>query len=369
MSLSVKHLALAYGQKQVLSDVSFELQAGEIACLLGQSGCGKTSALRCMAGFETPTQGDIHLNGKVLFSHTPSQSVSVPAHLRGIGVVFQNYALFPHLTVADNVGFGLHQLSKADRQTRIAELLDFIGLDTYHNRYPHELSGGQQQRVALARALAPKPQLILLDEPFSSLDAELRTSLAKEVRELLKQQDTQAIMVTHDQQEAFAMADKVGLIADGVLQQWATPSELYHQPKTQIVAQFIGQGSWLNATPISGNDASTSYQTVLGKLGSQYPYFTDTEQNKIEQNRTEQTGKLLLRPEMLEVVNIADDVAHHAHTTTATVVDTEFKGAYHLCQLKLGNQEMVYAHIVATADGSWPIPQMGDKVGVKVLSS
>lgn len=330
MSLIVEDLALKYQQKLVFSNISFELMAGEIACLLGQSGCGKTSALRCIAGFETPNTGKIYLNDKALFD----KSSTIPAHQRGIGMVFQDYALFPHLTVAQNIAFGLHQLSKTDSQKRVNELLEFIGLNDYQKRYPHQLSGGQQQRVALARALAPKPSLILLDEPFSSLDTDLREHLSKEIRLLLKQQQIQAIIVTHDQQEAFAMADKIGMMANGILQQWDTPKNLYHQPKTVTVAQFIGKGTWINAT-----NTGDHCLTELGKLGKQYPYFADIQ-------------KVLIRPEMLTMVNLSESEIH------ATITDIDFKGSYSMYQLQLNNGEKI------TVQHFGPPVAEGEKVGL-----
>lgn len=332
MSLIVENLALNYQQKSVLSDISFALMAGEIACLLGQSGCGKTTALRCIAGFEQPNSGKIVLNNKILFDK--QQSRNIPAHQRGIGMVFQDYALFPHLNVAQNIGFGLHQLSKSDSQKRVNELLDFIGLADYQKRYPHELSGGQQQRVALARALAPKPSLILLDEPFSSLDTELREHLSKEIRLLLKQQNTQAIVVTHDQQEAFAMADKIGMLANGVLQQWDIPKNLYHQPKTLTVAEFIGQGTLIDVKIINEQK-----QTALGNLGKDFVHFSDI-------------NKVLIRPEMVSIVNVADSPIH------ASILDIDFKGAYSLYQLQLNNGEKI---LVQSFNKSMAI---GDKVGL-----
>lgn len=235
--LSVKNLSIEFDNKPILNDVNFSLNTGEIACLLGASGCGKTTILRCIAGFETPKTGEISLAEQTLFGAN-----IVPAFERKIGMVFQDYALFPHLTVADNIGFGLSHLSKAQKNARIDELLELIDLTNHKNSYPHELSGGQQQRVALVRALAPRPKLILLDEPFSNLDVELRSSLSKEVRKLLKSQQVSAILVTHDQAEAFAIADVVGVVADGTIQQWADPESLYHTPANAKVASFVGEG-------------------------------------------------------------------------------------------------------------------------------
>ena len=212
--LVVDDIALRYGRRAILEHLSFALPQGGIACLLGPSGCGKTTALRAIAGFEPISEGAIRLAGKVL----SASGRIIPPEKRRIGMVFQDYALFPHLTVAQNVGFGLRGRSHADE--RVAEMLDTVGLAHAGQRFPHELSGGQQQRVALARALAPQPSILLLDEPFSNLDVALRERLAGEVRDILKATNTTAVLVTHDQHEAFAMADVIGGMADGHLQQW-----------------------------------------------------------------------------------------------------------------------------------------------------
>ena len=335
VSLQVNDVSLSYdGKKQVLNGISFELLAGEIACLLGQSGCGKTSMLRCIAGFEVPTAGTIRDSQQVLFDKASKQLV--PAYQRNIGMVFQDYALFPHLTVADNIGFGLHKLSRSARQHRVNELLEFIGLDSLAKRYPHELSGGQQQRVALARALAPKPKLILLDEPFSNLDADLRGQLSKDVRQLLKQQNTSALVVTHDQQEAFAMADKIGLMAKGVLQQWEKPQRLYQQPATLAVAEFVGDGSFINAIP-----DGQYLHTALGQIDSRMAsYYADI-------------GKVLIRPE--SIVLVAQDDS----PIQAVIKDADFKGSYTLYQLRLENGESVLC--------SSPVQsyRIGDWVGIQ----
>ena len=242
--LSVNQIAIEFaGARRVVDGLSFALEAGEIACLLGASGCGKTTVLRSIAGFEALQAGEIHLQSQLL----SAPGVQLPPQQRGIGMVFQDYALFPHLTVAQNVGFGLRSLTKPEQARRVAEMLDLVGLGELGGRYIHELSGGQQQRVALARALAPQPRLLLLDEPFSNLDVELRERLGQEVRQILKATGTTAILVTHDQREAFAMADQIGVMSEGRIRQWGTPYDLYHQPVDRFVANFIGEGVLLPA--------------------------------------------------------------------------------------------------------------------------
>lgn len=237
--LEVKNLSVSYGEYRAVKEISFKLKQGEIGCLLGPSGCGKTTLLRAIAGFEKPALGDIHIDGSLANEHPPEK--------RGLGVVFQDYALFPHLTVKDNIAFGLRQLNPQDKQRHIGEVLDLVGLPGSESRYPHQLSGGQQQRVALARAMAPKPRLLLIDEPFSNLDVELREHLAHELRRILKESDMTALLVTHDQQEAFVMADEIGVMASGCLQQWGDAQTIYQKPANRFVADFIGHGTFLSA--------------------------------------------------------------------------------------------------------------------------
>ncbi|WP_420807993.1 ABC transporter ATP-binding protein [Aliidiomarina minuta] len=256
--LKLEHIQVELGGSTIVDDVSFTLEEGEIGCLLGPSGCGKTTLLRAVAGFEQLTGGAIELGDKVVSN---GKAHVDPEH-RGVGMVFQDFALFPHLSVEDNISFGLRNASKQEKRKRVGELLKHIGLEGYGPRYPHQLSGGQQQRIALARALAPRPRLLLLDEPFSSLDAELRESLATEVRALLKKENITALLVTHDQQEAFAMADKAGMMYRGRLLQWDTPYGLYHRPAHHLVADFIGHGVLLRGAITE--DAKVD--TALGML-------------------------------------------------------------------------------------------------------
>jgi len=335
MILNVADLYLSFGRTAVLQGFGFDLEAGEIACLLGHSGCGKTTALRAVAGFEQPERGRIALQGRTL----SDGRLFVPPHLRRIGMVFQDYALFPHLNVADNIAFGLSGRSAEARKARVAELLALIGLPDYGGHYPHQLSGGQQQRVALARALAPKPELVLLDEPFSNLDADLRTRLSKEVRSLLKQENTSALLVTHDQQEAFAMADKIGIMADGRLQQWDTPYNLYHNPATPAIAGFIGQGVLLRGQ-MSG---SHCVRLALGEFCGVVPHHCQSCREV----------DVLLRP---------DDVVHDDNSpVSAEVLDKDFKGSYFIYTLKLDSGETVLAHV--PSHHNHPI---GSRIGIRL---
>ncbi|MEC7378052.1 MAG: ABC transporter ATP-binding protein [Pseudomonadota bacterium] len=256
--LEVTNLSCGYGGDSVVKDVSFALSHGDIGCLLGPSGCGKSTILRALAGFLPLNGGEISLQAQAI--SLPGRTL--PPEKRRIGMVFQDYALFPHLTIADNVGFGLRHLGKAEKRQKVMELLNVVHLQDLADNYPHELSGGQQQRVALARALAPEPTLILLDEPFSNLDADLRRRLSLDVREILKTLGISAILVTHDQQEAFAMCDQVAVLRDGRIQQWDVPYNLYHEPANRFVASFVGQGGFIPGKAL-GPDAIESELGVI----------------------------------------------------------------------------------------------------------
>ena len=239
--LEVNNLSCGYGGDSVVRDINFALSHGDIGCLLGPSGCGKSTILRALARFLPINQGEIRLQSRAI--SLPGRSLA--PEKRKIGMVFQDYALFPHMNIADNVGFGLKNLSKAEKRQKVGELLKLVHLQDLADSYPHQLSGGQQQRVALARALAPEPTLILLDEPFSNLDTDLRRRLSLDVREILKTLGISAILVTHDQQEAFAMCDQVAVLKDGSIQQWDVPYNLYHEPSNRFVAGFVGQGGFI----------------------------------------------------------------------------------------------------------------------------
>jgi iron(III) transport system ATP-binding protein len=248
LALGLTEVRLTYAAQPVLDGLTVQLQQGEIGCLLGPSGCGKTTALRSIAGFVRPQSGQISISQRPVFA----QNIWVAPEKRNVGVVFQDHALFPHLTVQDNVAFGLRHgpkpLPAAQIKPRVQQVLELVRLGQLYNRMPHELSGGQQQRVALARALAPNPYLLLLDEPFSNLDPDLREGLALELRDMLKQANTTALLVTHDQYEAFALADNVGVMEHGQVVQWDSAYKLYHQPQSRSVADFVGLGSFLPAT-------------------------------------------------------------------------------------------------------------------------
>lgn len=241
--VDVQKVSKRYNETLAVRRCSLQVASGEILALLGPSGSGKTTLLRLIAGFEKPDEGRIVIGDRTVVDTEVGTWLS--AEDRGVGMVFQDYALFPHLTVAQNVRFGLRGLSKKERLMRVDEFLELTELIPYADRYPHELSGGQQQRVALARALAPRPRVVLLDEPFNGLDPELRPQMRREVAQILRHLDTAAILVTHDQEEALGIADQVAVIRNGEMQQIGTPEDIYHSPTTAFVAGFIGHADFV----------------------------------------------------------------------------------------------------------------------------
>ena len=325
----------AYDGRQVLSGLSFRVERGMIGCLLGASGCGKTTVLRCIAGFEPVMAGEVLLNGQLM----SRPGLTIPPERRRIGMVFQDYALFPHLTVARNIAFGLHEMAESERTTRVAELLETVGLRNVRNRYPHELSGGQQQRVALARALAPRPDLMLLDEPFSNLDVEMRERLSLEVREILKQQNTTAILVTHDQNEAFNIADEIGVMSRGSIEQWDTPYRIYHEPASRFVADFVGQGVFLPGAIVNDGRIKLDLGILDARLPQRFPQGTVVD--------------VLLRP---------DDILHDdASPLQAEVLHKAFRGAEFLYTLLLPGGGRVLSLVPSHHNHA-----IGEKIGIRL---
>jgi len=333
--LQLSDLAIRLGDRTVVENLSLDLQVGEIGCLLGASGCGKTTVLRAIAGFERPAAGSIVLAGK----EVSSAAKILPPEQRQIGMVFQDYALFPHLTVAGNIAFGLRGAGRAEQVTRVADALKLVGLDHVEQRYPHELSGGQQQRVALARALAPRPQLLLMDEPFSNLDVELRERLGQEVRAILKAAGMTAILVTHDQREAFAVADKVGVMTDGHIRQWATPYDLYHQPLDRFVADFVGEGVLLPGIVAAGGKVEFELGIVHGKMPENCCMGC--------------VADVLVRP---------DDVLHDdASSMKARVLAKAFRGAQFLYTLALPSGQKVLSLVPSHHNHA-----LGEDIGIRL---
>ena len=333
-SVDVTDLTHAYGDTPVVRNMSFSLAPGVIGCLLGPSGCGKTTVLRCLAGFEPVQGGSIAIGGRVV----STSALRVPPEERGVGMVFQDYALFPHLTVARNVAFGLRRSPPDESLRRVDAMLDLVGLQHVANAYPHELSGGQQQRVALARALAPQPGLLLLDEPFSNLDVDLRERLSLEVREILKSTGTTAILVTHDQHEAFALADEIGVMHKGTIEQWDSAYDLYHQPRSRFVADFVGQGVFLRGVAIGRGRVVTE----LGELATDNPASME-EGASVD---------LLLRP---------DDIVHDdASPWQAEVTAKAFRGADFVYTLRLASGTRVLSLVPSHHNHA-----IGERIGIR----
>ncbi|CAM3922253.1 ABC transporter ATP-binding protein [Alkalicoccus chagannorensis] len=259
--IQLDHITKSFSDagKPAVDKLSLSIKEGEILSLLGPSGCGKTTTLRMIAGFENPSAGSIHIDDAVVVN----ENRVLPPEKRGIGMVFQDYALFPHMTIEKNIMFGLNKWKKRDKKKRAAEVLELVELEAYADRYPTELSGGQQQRVALARALAPKPHVVLMDEPFSNLDAGLREKMRFDVTNILRRANITAIIVTHDQKDAFAVSDRVVVMNEGVIQQIAAPKEMYRCPKNCFVAQFVGKTNLL--TGQMDHDLK-SIHTHIGKV-------------------------------------------------------------------------------------------------------
>ena len=342
MFLSLSELQVSYPGRHAaaVQGVSFGLRVGDIGVLIGPSGCGKTTLLRAVAGLEPLSGGSISLDGQVVSS--PHRALAPEA--RQIGMVFQDYALFPHLDVQGNVGFGISHLPRAERASRVDEMLTLVGLAGQQSRFAHELSGGQQQRVALARALAPKPRLLLLDEPFSNLDVDLRERLAHEVRSILKAANTTALFVTHDQLEAFAIGDQIGVMQQGRLHQWDDAYTLYHRPASRFVAEFIGHGVFAHAL-IRQVNGHTLVDTPLGQL-------TDVAECPLPSAFANGACDVLLR---------ADDIVHDDDAPVkAQITRKAFRGSEFLYTLRLATGETVLAHVPSHHDH-----RLGEWIGIR----
>ena len=342
MFLNISSLQVQYHgrQRPAVADVTLGLRAGEIGVLIGPSGCGKTTLLRAVAGLEQAQSGSIALSGQTVSSAT----VHLPPEQRRVGMVFQDYALFPHMDVRRNVGFGIHQLAHAERKARVCEVLQLVGLEGLEERFPHELSGGQQQRVALARAMAPKPQELLLDEPFSNLDVDLRERLAHELRNILKAAGATALFVTHDQLEAFAIGDVIGVMDHGLLQQWDDAYSLYHRPATRFVADFIGHGVFAPAQ-IVYSEGQTTVKTPLGDL-------TDVAECPLPSAYPNGECDVLLR---------ADDIVHDDDAPVkAEITRKAFRGSEFLYTLRLKDGQQLMAHVPSHHDH-----RLGEWIGIK----
>jgi iron(III) transport system ATP-binding protein len=342
MHLQLSQLGFRYpgAARPAVDGVTFSLPRGDLGVLIGPSGCGKTTLLRAIAGLEHLSAGEIRISGQVV----AGAGTHLPPEARRIGMVFQDYALFPHLDVGRNVGFGLAALPRAERAQRVAEVLTLVGLPDLASRMPHELSGGQQQRVALARALAPRPELLLLDEPFSNLDVELRERLAHEIRGILKAAGATALLVTHDQLEAFAIGDTIGVMQQGRLEQWDDAYTLYHRPATRFVADFIGHGVFTPAR-IREEGGKVVVDTPLGPL-------SDVAECPLPCAYAGGECDVLLR---------ADDILHDDDAPVkAEIVRKAFRGSEFLYTLRLASGQEVLAHVPSHHDH-----KLGEWIGIR----
>lgn len=303
----------------VIKNLNLEIKEGELASLLGPSGCGKTTLLRTLAGLETHQAGTCFIGEKNIFQ--------LNAHQRNIGLVFQDYALFPHLTVKENILIGLKKNGYSHELYQ--KLIHMVKIETFESRYPHQLSGGQQQRVAIVRSLVRSPDLILLDEPFSGLDAHLREEMSNELRALFKELKTSALLVTHDQKEAFSFSDKIGVMMNGELKQWSTPFDLYHEPKLRAVAEFIGETSFINIQKDSA-----------GNLTSAFEHFPID-------NTFISEGFLMVRPDDIVLLNPEETkiecIPQGTVILKATLIHSEFRGPTSLHTIKLKSGEHIKA--------------------------
>jgi iron(III) transport system ATP-binding protein len=315
-TLIVQHLTKRYAQtlQPAVTDVSFSMENGAILTLVGPSGCGKTTTLRLVAGLERPDGGEICLNRRVV----ASAGSFVPPERRGVGMVFQDHALFPHLTVYDNVAFGLRGKRPAEVKQGVNEMLRLVELEPLARRYPHALSGGERQRVALARALAPRPVLLLMDEPFSSLDSDLRTEMREQVRGLLKAMHATVLFVTHDQEEALYMGDRLAVLHDGRLEQIGTPESIFQASSTRFVAEFMGNSSFLR-----GEITPDGIRTELGLL---------------------RQAVTLPHAARVEVAVRADDVTFHPDPAgNSVIVERMFRGVLNVYRLRLDSGLVLHA--------------------------
>jgi iron(III) transport system ATP-binding protein len=334
--LELRSISCAYdSSRPAVRDMSFSVREGEILCLLGPSGCGKTTALRAIAGLEPVRSGEILLSGRVVSS--PSETV--PTEHRRIGMVFQEYALFPHLRVADNIAFGLNHFPRAERKRLVDEMLCLTGLEGFERRYPHELSGGQQQRVALARALVQNPVLLLLDEPFSNLDPDMAGRMRQELHTLLHQMNTTTILVTHDHDEAFAMADRIAVLNQGVLEQMDSPELIYHLPATRFVADFVGQADF-----IAGQIQQGLVHTELGE----FP-------NTINGSEGDHVA-VMIRPDDVHLVPNTSAKPH--------IVARQFRGSENLYRVQLPSGQIVHS-----SESSTSVYQEGTSVELRVSAT
>jgi len=338
--LSIQHVKKSFGDLTVVQDFNLDVGTGEFISFLGPSGCGKTTVLRMVAGFEEPTAGKIVIGGKDVTRLKPNQ--------RNIGMVFQAYALFPNLTVAQNIGFGLKVagIGKAESDKRVAEMLELIKLPSFGDRYPYQLSGGQQQRVALARAIAPKPKLLLLDEPLSALDAKVRVSLRDEIRAIQKELGITTVFVTHDQEEALSISDRIVVMYGGKAEQVGTPFEIYNRPATKFVANFVGTLNVLEGTV-------TDPSTGAVQVGANSVILKD----KLNGSKAGDTLSLALRP---EAISLGRQPGRDA-TLGGEISEVSFLGSVIRVRVGVGKDRVSLDTFNSPAS---PPPTVGDKAEI-----
>ena len=342
--LSVENLTKSFGTNTVVKGVSFGFAKGEFISLLGPSGCGKTTILRMIAGFENPTSGSIKVDGQDITTLKPNQ--------RQLGMVFQAYALFPNLNVGDNIGFGLKiaGVPAEERRARVEEMLKLIGLPGFEKRYPYEMSGGQQQRVALARAIAPRPRLLLLDEPLSALDAKIRVSLREQIRDIQLDLGITTVFVTHDQEEALSISDRIVVMNAGNIEQLGAPHEIYNKPATRFVATFVGQ---LNTITAKVADPAARTVTIDGQTATLHALPSDAKAND--------EIMLTLRPEVLSVgAREGNDI-----TLNGTIADVTFLGSVIRLRVALGENIL---SLDTFNDQRTAPPTRGEPVTISVAS-
>ena len=334
--LELRGVSCDYGAgRPAVENIAFAAKEGEILCLLGPSGCGKTTILRAIAGFEPLRSGQIFLSGHLV----SSPDYMTPTEDRHVGMVFQEYALFPHLRVQDNIAFGLRHLSRRERKVRVHDMLRLVGLEGFERRYPHELSGGQQQRVALARALVQHPVVLLLDEPFSNLDPDMASRMRQELHDLLRRTKTTTILVTHDHDEAFAMADRIAVLNQGKLEQFDTPETIYHMPQTPFVADFVGQADFIPGTVTNG-----MVKTELGE----FPNTLECEEGT--------AVVVMIRP---DDVHLASD-----RNSDVRVVSRQFRGSENLYAVALPSGQVVHS-----SQGSTVVLPLGTPVRLSIVAT
>jgi len=334
--LELRSVSCAYEPtRPAVRDITFSAREGEILCLLGPSGCGKTTILRAIAGFEPVRSGEIFLSGRLV----SSSNGTVPTEERHVGMVFQEYALFPHLRVADNIAFGLRALPRAERRRRVQEMLQLTGLEGFERRYPHELSGGQQQRVALSRALVQNPVVLLLDEPFSNLDPDMAGRMRQELHALLRRMKTTTILVTHDHDEAFAMADRIAVLNQGALEQMDAPEVIYHLPSTPFVADFVGQADFISGTVQDG-----MVHTELGEFPNT---LTCADGSSVV---------VMIRPDDIQLIP--------NKTASPRIVGRQFRGSENLYTVRLPSGQLVHS-----SESSTSVYQEGTAVELRVSAT